>query len=224
MWQQIGSIAGQVAESALSIVGIRVGTEEPKHTSEKLINGVELRRYGPRIAAETTVASAEDDARSEGFRRLAGYIFGKNHRDDKIAMTAPVAQSKAGQKIAMTAPVAQSASGAATGEGWVIRFFMPSKWTMEMLPKPNDDRVRLSEVPAETFAVLSFSGDRGPRAVEARTAELMETLRATGFEASGGPTAWFYDPPWTLPFRRRNEIAVPVSARRLASGKPAQRR
>jgi hypothetical protein len=212
MWQEIGRVAGQVAESALSIVGIRIGTEEPKHTSEQLTERVELRRYGTRIAAETTVASGEDAARSEGFRRLAGYIFGKNHDDDKIAMTAPVAQSKAGQKIAMTAPVGQSAAGPANGEGWVIRFFMPSKWTMETLPEPNDDRVRLIEVPAETFAVLRFSGDRGPRAVQARTAELMEALRATGFEADGEPTAWFYDPPWTLPFRRRNEIAVPVDA------------
>jgi hypothetical protein len=211
MWQKIGRVTGQVAESALSIVGIRIGTEEPKHTSEQLTERVQLRRYGPRIAAETTVASAEDAARSEGFRRLAGYIFGKNHGNDKIAMTAPVAQSKAGQQIAMTAPVAQSAASAATGEGWVIRFFMPSKWTMETLPQPDDGRVRLTEVPAETFAVLSFSGDRGPQAVQERTAELMEALRATGFEADGEPTSWFYDPPWTLPFRRRNEIAVPVS-------------
>lgn len=196
----------------LSIVGIRIGTEEPKHTSEPLTERVELRRYGARIAAETTVAANEDDARNEGFRRLAGYIFGKNHSDDSIAMTAPVAQSKAGQKIAMTAPVAQSAEATDVGEGWVIRFFMPSKWTLDTLPKPNDDRVRLTEVPAETFAVLTFSGDRSARAVQERTAELLEGLRATGFEPTGEPAAWFYDPPWTLPFRRRSEIVVPVDA------------
>ena len=193
----LSTIAGQVVESALSIVGIRVGTEEPKHTSEQLTGRVELRRYDARIAAETTVAANQDDARSEGFRRLAGYIFGKNDRDDSIAMTAPVEQS---------------AEATDVGECWVIRFFMPSKWTMETLPKPNDDRVRLTEVPAETFAVLSFSGDRGPRAVQVRTTELLEALRATGFEPSGEPAAWFYDPPWTLPFRRRNEIVVPVDA------------
>jgi hypothetical protein len=207
---QWGTIAGQVVESALAIVGIRIGTEEPKHTSRQLTDRVELRRYGPRIAAETTVAADEDAARNEGFRRLAGYIFGKNQRDDSIAMTAPVAQAKAGHKIAMTAPVAQSAEDTELGEGWVIRFFMPSKWTMDTLPVPKDGRVRLVEVPAEHFAVLSFSGDRSPRAVAARTAELLETLRANGFEPTGEPSAWFYDPPWTLPFRRRNEIAVPV--------------
>ena len=212
MLNQLGRIAAQVGESVLSIVGIRIGTEEPKHTSEPLTERVELRRYGARIAAETTVAANEDDARNEGFRRLAGYIFGKNHSDDSIAMTAPVAQSKAGQKIAMTAPVAQSAEATDVGEGWVIRFFMPSKWTLDTLPKPNDDRVRLTEVPAETFAVLTFSGDRSARAVQERTAELLEALRATGFEPTGEPAAWFYDPPWTLPFRRRSEIVVPVDA------------
>jgi hypothetical protein len=204
-------IARGTAESALSIVGIRVGTEEPAHTSQPLTDDVELRHYGPRIAAETTIAGADDDAaRSEGFRRLAGYIFGKNHSGNSIAVTAPVAQPQVGQKIAMTAPIAQSADASDVGQGSVIRFFMPSKWTLDALPTPDDERVRLTVVPAETYAVRRFSGDRSPRAVGARTAELMEALRATGFEATGEPTAWFYDPPWTLPFRRRNEVAVPV--------------
>jgi hypothetical protein len=203
-------LTGQVAESALSTVGVRSGTEEPSHTSERLTDNVELRRYGPRIAAETTVSADEDAARNEGFRRLAGYIFGKNHASDTIAMTAPVGQSKAGKSIAMTAPVAQSPESA-DGSGWVIRFFMPSKWTMQTLPAPDDDRVRLTEVPSESFAVLTFTGDRSPQAVQQRTSELRESLRAYGIEATGEASAWFYDPPWTLPFRRRNEIAIPVS-------------
>lgn len=211
MLGRLGKLTGQVAESALSTVGVRSGTEEPSHTSERLTDNVELRRYGPRIAAETTVSADEDAARNEGFRRLAGYIFGKNHASDTIAMTAPVGQSKAGKSIAMTAPVAQSAESA-DGSGWVIRFFMPSKWTMQTLPAPDDDRVRLTEVPSETFAVLTFTGNRSPQAVQDRTAELRESLRAYGIEATGEASAWFYDPPWTLPFRRRNEIAIPVSA------------
>ena len=212
MLGQLRKIVGQVAESALSIVGVRIGTEEPKHTTERLTDRVELRHYGKRIAAETTVAANEDAARGQGFRRLAGYIFGKNQADDSIAMTAPVAQAKAGQQIAMTAPVAQSVQKTDVGEGWVIRFFMPSKWTMESLPKPVDDRVRLTEVPAETFAVLRFSGDRSPRAVADHTAELVNVLRSKDIDATGDASAWFYDPPWTLPFRRRNEIAIPVIA------------
>lgn len=214
MFGRVVKLVGQVGESVLSIVGIRNGTEEPRHNSEPLGDGVELREYGTRIAAETTISAGEADeegARSEGFRRLAGYIFGKNTTSGDIAMTAPVAQSREGEKIAMTAPVVQSAQDVEVGTGWVIRFFMPSKWTLETLPKPIDDRVRLVEVPGETFAVLRFTGDRGPDAVAKRTAELLDVVRAYGFEPSGEPAAWFYDPPWTLPPLRRNEIAVPVA-------------
>ncbi|MEO3758580.1 heme-binding protein [Mycobacterium sp. B14F4] len=198
-------IPGQVAESVLSIVGIRTGTEEPHYLSTKLTDSVEIRRYGPRIAAETTVDADEDRARNIGFRRLARYIFGANHRAEKIAMTAPVAQS--GERIAMTAPVVQARDAE---NRWTIRFFMPSKWTMETLPEPDDDDVTLVEVPAQSYAVLRFSGDRSPEAVAAQTRELMETLRQCGVEATGQAVAWFFDPPWTLPFRRRNEIAIPV--------------
>ncbi|MBJ7338833.1 heme-binding protein [Mycolicibacterium sp.] len=210
MFNQLITAATQIAESVLGIVGIRVGTEEPPHTSERLTDSVEIRRYQPRIAAETTVEADEERARSEGFRRLAGYIFGRNHGSSKIAMTAPVSQaSTKGQKIAMTAPVSRSGGD---DEGWVIRFFMPSKWTMATLPAPDDDRVRLVEVPAETVAVLRFSGDRSQRAVAERSAELTQTLRSKGITTLGDPVAWFYDPPWTLPMRRRNEVVAPIES------------
>jgi hypothetical protein len=185
-------IPTQIAESVLSTFGVRVGTEEPHYICTPVGDGVELRRYGPRIAAETTVTADEDRARNIGFRRLAGYIFGANHRDDAIAMTAPVAQSRA------------------AGDAWAIRFFMPSKWTLATLPKPDDDSVTLEAVPEETVAVLRFSGDRSPAAVSERTEELLEILRDKRIDVIGDPVAWFYDPPWTLPFLRRNEIAVPV--------------
>lgn len=192
MLNGIRTMATQLVESVLSLAGIRVGTEGPSYTVQPLIDGVEVRRYGPRIAAETTVAATEEAARTVGFRRLAGYIFGGNHRDSRIAMTAPVAQSYEGD------------------EGWIIRFFMPASWAMDRLPAPDDERVRLVSLPAESTAVLRFTGDRGPDAVAARTEQLLATLRAVGFHPVGTPTAWFYDPPWTIPFRRRNEIAVTV--------------
>lgn len=202
-------IGGQVAEGLGALVGIRWGTEEPPHTTQRLSSSVEIRRYEQRIAAETTVAAGEEASRNEGFRRLASYIFGGNHRETEIAMTAPVTQQR-GTPIAMTAPVAQSAES--TGQ-WTIRFFMPSRWTMDTLPTPDDERVRLTVVPPETVAVLTFTGDRGVKAVARRTEELRNTLRDSAFEAVGEPAAWFYDPPWTLPFRRRNEIAIAVRQR-----------
>jgi hypothetical protein len=205
MLNTIARTALQVVEGLGGLVGIRAGTEEPHHVVEARIGDVEIRRYGPRIAAQTTVTGSEQEARSEGFRRLAGYIFGGNHRDTKIAMTAPVAQER--EKIAMTAPVAQSAAG---GGDSVIRFFMPSKWSMELLPRPDDDAVELVEVPAETYAVLRFTGDRSARAVAEKTDALLTALRGGDYRPGGDPVAWFYDPPWTLPPLRRNEVAVPV--------------
>lgn len=122
-------------------------------------------------------------------------------------MTAPVAQQQ-GQKIAMTAPVASQRDQAGD---WVIRFFMPSEHSMDTLPTPNDDRVRLVEVPAESVAVLRFSGIASPDAISAKTAELLKSLSSAGLKTTGEPLTWFYDPPWTVPFRRRNEIVVPVT-------------
>jgi hypothetical protein len=210
MGNPLTTIAAQVVESVLAIVGIRVGAEEPSYSSERLTDEVEIRRYQPRVAAETTVEGDERRALQEGFRRLAGYIFGGNHRSSKIAMTAPVSRASAkGQKIAMTAPVSRAAD---PEHGWVVRFFMPSKWTMATLPEPDDARVRLVEVPAETMAVLRFSGIAGQGAITARSARLAEVLLSKGIQAAGDPVAWFYDPPWTLPFRRRNEVAVPIAS------------
>ena len=206
MLNKIVGALGQVAGAGGSIVGIRTGTAEPSFTVQRRVRGVEIRRYGPRIAAETTIDADEEKARSEGFRRLAGYIFGGNTTKSKIAMTAPVAQQQS-EKIAMTAPVAAARDD--RGQ-WVIRFFTPAEYTMDTLPTPNDDRVRLVDVPAETVAVLRYSGIASPAAVASHSEELLTTLRDNGFEPKGEPFSWFYDPPWTIPFRRRNEVVVGV--------------
>ena len=133
---------------------------------------------------------------------MARYIFGHNRVRARIDMTAPVGQ------IAMTAPVSTSSSA----QGWAVRFYMPAGCTLETLPVPDDDRVRLVAVPAESVAVLRFSGTATPAAVAARTAELRRELQAYGFETVGPPATWLYDPPWTVPFRRRNEIAIAVTS------------
>jgi hypothetical protein len=207
MLNKITEVLGQVAEAGGSIVGIRSGTEEPSFTLDRHVGGVEIRNYGPRVAAQTTIEADEEAARNEGFRRLARYIFGGNTAKTKIAMTAPVAQ-KQSEKIAMTAPVA-TARGAA-GE-WVIRFFMPSEHSLESLPVPNDERVQLVGVPAETVAVLRYSGTATLDAIASHTDQLLKTLRDNGFTTDGEPFSWFYDPPWTIPFRRRNEVAVKLA-------------
>jgi hypothetical protein len=197
--------ASAVLLGACTVVGVRSGTEEPAFDSLGTEAGLEIRRYAARLAAETTVEADEMGARSQGFSRLAGYIFGGNAGASRIAMTAPVAQQ--GTRIAMTAPVAQ----ASATEGHVIRFFLPAP--LREPPVPNDTRVRIVEVPGEIVAVYRFTGSTAPDAVAAARARLLATLPATRWVAAGEPVTWFYDPPWTIPPLRRNEIAVPVAPR-----------
>jgi len=203
MLHRLCAAASALLLGACSVVGVRSGTEEPAFQSLGTEAGVEIRRYAARLAAETTVEADEMAARSEGFSRLAGYIFGGNAGASRIAMTAPVSQ--AGTRIAMTAPVAQ-ASGA---ESQVIRFFLPA--ALRDPPTPKDARVRIVEVPSETVAVYRFTGSTTPEAIAAARAHLLATLPATRWVTAGEPVTWFYDPPWTIPALRRNEIAVPVT-------------
>ena len=193
-----------------SAIGIRDGTEEPRYTVLAVPDGLEIRQYGPRIAAETVVAGEDESAAlNDGFRRIAGYIFGGNRAKAKIDMTVPVAQQK-GQTIAMTAPVGQARG--ADGQ-WVVRFFMPAEWTLATLPVPDNPAVVLVPVPGETMAVLRFTGLRWESTIATRQAELLQRLGSTAWKPAGEPLAWFYDPPWTIPFLRRNEVAVPVAPR-----------
>jgi hypothetical protein len=205
MLDRLGALAPALLLSACSVVGVRSGTEEPRYDLLGNEAGLEIRRYAPRMAAETVVAGGEEASRSEGFSRLARYIFGGNRGASRIAMTAPVAQEPL--RIAMTAPVAQ----AATGDGYRIRFFLPA--ALRDPPVPEDPRVAIVEVPGETVAVLRFTGAPAPDAVADATQRLRAALPGTRWVAAGEPVAWFYDPPWTIPALRRNEVAVPVAPR-----------
>ncbi|CCG40391.1 SOUL family heme-binding protein [Magnetospirillum molischianum] len=204
------AVAGSFALlSACTVVGIRSGTEQPVYeVVATLADDIEIRHYGPRIAAETDVDGTESEARNQAFRILAGYIFGGNRDRQKVAMTAPV-ETERSRSIAMTTPVEGSESGGRK----TMRFFMPSSFTMETLPVPDDDRVRLVEIPAQTLAVLRFTGWRDSEAIAQHQGELLTRLDGTAWLPQGAPTSFLYDPPWTLPFLRRNEAAVAVVRR-----------
>lgn len=202
-------VAATLLVAGCSVFETRGDTETPDYeVLRTLTSGVEIRRYGERLAAETTVEAAPG-ARNEAFRRLAGYIFGGNAGARKIAMTTPVATAAAppdaGERL--PAPVATAARG---GE-LEMRFFLPRAIDPAAAPTPEDPRVRLVEVPAETLAVMRFSGRPSDARVAERTDELMAALDRAGIDPAGRPQAFFYDPPWTLPPLRRNEVAVPVA-------------
>lgn len=197
------AIAAITLFAVLAAGPIMSRVEQPEYKVIETSGPIEIRQYTPMIAAETEAKGERTAAIGEGFRRIAGYIFGANAPGSKISMTAPVEQQK-GAKIAMTAPVEQQG----TGDTWRVRFIMPKEWTMETLPAPTDDRVKLVPLPARRFAVIRFSGSAGEAALKERTAELQRFLSERKLQSEGEPIFAFYNPPWTLPFFKRNEVML----------------
>ena len=170
----------------------------------------ELREYPGFIVAETWVEGSFDAAGRVGFRRIAGYIFGGNTAADgasaKIAMTAPVTMEPAGERIPMTAPVTMEAEQ----ERWRIHFVMPAGYTLATLPKPNDSRVSLRQVPAHRMAAVRFSGLTTDRSMTEQTAALEAWIGRQGLHAKAPARIARYNDPFTLPWNRRNEILIEV--------------
>ena len=198
----------QLFASALSVFGIRTAEEPPYQVIDRL-GDVEIRRYGARFAAETTVADDGNQAMIWSFFILAGYIFGGNRRKQAIDMTAPVAMEDR-QKIGMTAPVATEGNV----DGGLTMRFSPAAVTLANAPEPNDPRVKLVTVPEETMAALRFTGSWSEASLAERKRDLLAALNGSGWSALGKPFTQLYDPPFTIPFLRRNEVAVRLSPTR----------
>lgn len=208
MFRAVASLAAVVLLSGCSVFGIRSGYEQPPYTVvEQIEETVEVRDYGSRLAAEATVEAGSAEAgRNDAFRLLFDYISGANQRQSEVAMTAPV--EVVSEKIAMTAPVE---TAVADDGRYTMRFFLPSAYTRATAPQPTDPRVRIIELPEMTVAVERFSGSRDEDAIKRRKAQLLNGLELSNWRPIGAPTSLFYDPPWTLPFLRRNEVVVPVA-------------
>jgi hypothetical protein len=183
-----------------------MAVEEPAFQTVLKDGTFEIRDYPALAVAEVTVGGEQKEAASKGFRLLAAYIFGGNRRKQSIAMTAPVAQEPTNEKIAMTAPVTQTQTA---GE-WVVRFTMPSTYSLETLPEPNDARVRLRVTLPARFAVVRFSGLARPEDVATKTAELSAWMQNRHLRDAGPASLAQYNPPWTPWFMRRNEVMIPI--------------
>lgn len=193
-----------------------MATEEPKYTLIEKSEPFELRSYAPKILAEVTVEGDLDAASNQGFRLIAAYIFGQNQPSEKIAMTAPVtiesSAERASAKIAMTVPVGIEPSESAKGVSnqWTVSFVMPSEYTLETLPKPINPLVKIRQLPAEKRAVITFSGFYNEDKVLEKTKELEGWIKLKNWQAVGSPQFARYNPPWALPFMRRNEVMIRV--------------
>jgi hypothetical protein len=198
---------------ALTLPGASaMATEEPKFEVLSQHEHIELRRYPAFVIAETTVEGDMDAASGKGFRAIADYIFGNNQAkaptadttSEKIAMTAPVTMEPLASPSADGLPAMQGATQ------WRMHFVMPSQYTLASLPKPNNPAVRLREVPAKTWAVLTYSGFNTEAKIQSKTNELVVWLAAQNIKTLGSPQLARYNPPWTLPMFRRNEIMLEI--------------
>ena len=192
--------------------------EEPKYTVIDSSPPFELRQYAPMIVAEVYVDGDMSDAGSKGFRFIAGYIFGKNQSktkladdqqgSEKIAMTVPVTmepKSGSSEKIAMTAPVTMETQKTSPGQ-WRMYFVMPSQYTLANLPTPTNPEVKLREIPPQKKAVITYTGFNSEEKTQEKAQELRTWLKAKKIAPTSEPQLARYNPPWSIPFLRRNEV------------------
>jgi hypothetical protein len=188
-----------------SLGSAAMAVEEPKFETVLQEAKFEVRQYAPLIVAETWVDGDMSAASGKGFRLIADYIFGNNKMpqsaSSKIAMTAPVAMEPA-----------PGAVGLAGAQRWRVHFVMPSQYSMATLPTPNNAAVTLREVPAKRVAVATYSGFNTDSRIQEETQTLVAWMLERKLAAAGPAQLARYDPPWTLPIWRRNEIHIEVSA------------
>jgi hypothetical protein len=169
------------------------GYEAPAYSVVDTLGPIEIRDYPALTVAEVTVRGGFTRAAGRGFRTLADYIFGANAGAEKIAMTVPVEQSPAGEGM------------------WTIRFVAPRGETPASLPAPESPAIRLVRTEPGRQAALRFSGLASAGVVRERSAALLSALDAAGRTPAGPVVVYYYDDPFTLPWRRRNEVAVPIA-------------
>lgn len=197
----------------------RATVEKPVYEVLLETDDYELRKYPACIVAQVKIPETATEAMSQGFRPLADYIFGNNVSSKKVAMTSPVTQEVAAptptgesEKIAMTSPVVQetAASGSAGNSHHLVQFIMPTEYTLETLPTPKNPDVTLAAKEARTYAVVRFSGRGNDEQMREKEVELRASLERDKLSIAGPVQYARYDPPWTLPPLRRNEVMIPI--------------
>ena len=196
-------------QSGCSLVGIR-SIAEPDYSVLQKEELFEVREYEQLVVAETVVDASFDDAGGIAFRRLFGYISGDNQSAVEIVMTAPVMAADeiipGGEEISMTAPV----TGQQTALGWRFAFVLPAGYTLASAPLPVNPDVRLAQVPARKVAVLRYSGSWSEAGYTRNVQLLQQWMSENQLAADSSARVAGYDPPWTLPFLRRNEVMIDI--------------
>lgn len=182
-------------------------TEQQRYRVVDKRGDVELREYEACVVADVTVTGDVEQAGNAAFRPLVTYISGANQSKTSLAMTAPVIQQADGERLAMTAPVLQESTGPRT---WTVSFVLPGDRPLSDYPVPTNPQVTLRPLPAERAAALRWSGRWTAGNLAQKTQQLRDAMNEEGWEAAGEPRWARFDPPWTPPFMRRNEIVIPI--------------
>ena len=148
----------------------------------------EVRQYETALFSSVVLSDTSyEESSSKGFRVLAGYIFGGNNTGEKIAMTSPVAME--------------------IGDSIKMSFMVPSGYTEETLPKPNNDKIFFEKKEGAVMAAIRFGGWANDERIDEYKQKLITLLQKEGI--AFGETFMYlgYDPPYSV-INRRNEIVV----------------
>ena len=196
--------------SGCSVFGVN-NVEEASYDLIRTEDNYELRLYQPMVIAETYVEGDFNGAGDKAFRKLFNYISKENTSASKIAMTAPVianqAQSEISENIDMTVPVLEERSD----QGWRYMFVLPANYSKKTAPVPLDENVKISTMPLKKVAILRFAGLRDEKVIKQKTVLLEQWIEANSLTPVSKPRWAGYNPPWTLPFLRRNEVMIDVN-------------
>lgn len=198
-------IVATMLVGALATGPIMSNVETPSYKVIQSKGKIEIREFDPMVIAEVQVVGRRKDAISSGFKLLADYIFGNNISQENIDTTATI-QRPASEKIAMTAPVQQQLAN----NSWLVSFVMPSEYNLEDLPKPKNVEVKLKNVPVKRFVTIQFSGTSSDENLAKHKKLLVEFIKTNSISVTGTSKYAFYNPPWTLPLMRRNEVMFEV--------------
>lgn len=171
-------------------------TERQKFTVVRKYDGFEVREYLPCSLAEVKVSADYSSAGSLAFRSLFGYISQGNQRSEKIAMTAPVISAQKADKAA--------------GDEWFVSFVMPAGSTAADMPDPNDPRVVLRQLDAETCIAASFRGRANEDVVKRKVAELRALASKENIALTSETRICRFDPPFKPGILQYNEIVIPI--------------
>jgi hypothetical protein len=205
------ALATAIVLSSVLGANLTMAVEEPKFETVLKEDAFEIRRYPPLVVATTQVPGDMDAASNRGFRTIADYIFGNNvatpaGASAKIAMTAPVTVVP----VLPVLPAASAATSDMAAEQWQVQFVMPGQYRLDTLPRPKNEAVTLRELPARTTAVLNYSWLNSETKVQQKIEDLRAWMKARQLEPVGAPRLARYDPPWTPPMWRRNEIQIDI--------------